>query len=191
MLSYSAIASLDGYTADPEGRFDWPEPDEEVHAAINDLERGVETYLYGRRMYETMLFWETASVDAHSPAVRDFARLWRSADKVVYSRSLESASSARTRIERRFDPGAVRALKEHQDVSVGGPGLAGQAMRAGLVDEYHLFVAPVIVGGGTPVFPEGVRARLEMADELVSRTSASAPPSRRGRGRCRRPRRRP
>jgi dihydrofolate reductase len=165
MLIYSAIASLDGFTADSEGKFDWAEPDEEVHAVVNDLERGIETYLYGRRMYEVMLFWETAPVDGHSPAVRDFAGIWRSADKIVYSGTLQSAPSARTRIERRFDTDAVRALKEHRNVSVGGPDLAGQAIRAGLVDEYHLFVTPVVVGGGTPVFPAGVRGGLELVEE--------------------------
>ncbi|MGW2936562.1 dihydrofolate reductase family protein [Streptomyces sp. NPDC001156] len=136
-----------------------------MHAVVNDLERGIETYLYGRRMYEVMLFWETAPVDGQSPAVRDFAGIWRSADKIVYSGTLQSAPSARTRIERRFDTDSVRALKEHRNVSVGGPDLAGQAIRAGLVDEYHLFVTPVVVGGGTPVFPAGVRAGLELVEE--------------------------
>jgi dihydrofolate reductase len=165
MLVYSAIASLDGYTTDPEGKFDWAEPDEEVFAFINDLERGIGTYLYGRRMYEVMLPWETVSLDRQSPVARDFAEIWRSADKVVYSGSLQTTSSARTRIERGFDPAAVRALKEHGDVSVGGPALAAHAIRAGLVDEYHLFVTPVVVGGGTPVFPEGVRTRLDLVGE--------------------------
>lgn len=165
MLVYSAIASLDGYTADSAGKFDWAEPDEEVHAFVNDLERGIGTYLYGRRMYEVMRFWETVSLDGPSPAIRDYAGIWRSADKVVYSSTLQTTSSARTRIERSFDPDAVRALKEQGDVSVGGPALAAQAIRADLVDEYHLFVTPVVVGGGTPVFPEGVRAKLETTDE--------------------------
>jgi len=165
MLVYSTIASLDGYTADSEGKFDWAEPDEEVHAFINDLERGIGTYLYGRRTYEVMLFWETGSLDGQSPAARDYAGIWRSADKVVYSSTLQTTSSARTRIERSFDLDAVRALKEHGNVSVGGPTLAAEAIRAGLVDEYHLLVTPVVVGGGTPVFPEGVRAKLDIADE--------------------------
>ncbi|MFJ9030457.1 dihydrofolate reductase family protein [Streptomyces sp. NPDC102274] len=165
MLIYSVIASLDGYTADSEGEFGWAEPDEEVHAFVNDLERGTGTYLYGRRMYEVMRYWETASVDGQSSAARDYAGIWRSADKVVYSSTLRAAPSARTRIERRFDPEDVRALKERGNVSVGGPTLAGQAMRAGLVDECHLFVTPIVVGGGTRVFPEGVRARLDMAEE--------------------------
>jgi dihydrofolate reductase len=165
MLVYSTITSLDGYTADAEGKFDWAEPDKEAHAFINDLERGIGTYLYGRRMYETMVYWETVSLDGQPPVVRDFAGIWRSADKVVYSSTLRTASSARTKLERHFDPDAVRALKEQGNVSVGGPTLAAQAMRAGLVDQYHLFVTPVVVGGGTPAFPEGVRDKLELADE--------------------------
>ncbi|GAB3967047.1 dihydrofolate reductase family protein [Actinoallomurus acanthiterrae] len=165
MLVYSAIASLDGYTADSEGRFDWARPDEEVHAFVNDLERGIGTYLYGRRMYEVMLYWETVSLDGPSSAAREYAGIWRSADKIVYSSTLQTVSSERTRIERRFDPDAVRALKEHGNVSVGGPTLAAEAIQAGLVDEYHLFVTPVAVGGGTPVFPQGVRARLDLVDE--------------------------
>ena len=165
MLIYSAIASLDGYTTDAEGKFDWAEPDEEVHAFINDMERGIRTHLYGRRMYETMLFWENVPLEGQSPTMRDYAGIWRSADKVVYSSTLPAASSARTRIERTFDPDAVRALKEHGNVSVGGPTLAAEAIRAGLVDEYHLLVTPVVVGGGTSVFPEGVRAGLDLADE--------------------------
>jgi dihydrofolate reductase len=165
MLVYSTIASLDGYTTDPEGNIDWSAPDEEVLAFINDLERDIGTYLYGRRMYETMVVWETASPEERSPAVRDYIGIWRAADKVVYSSTLRTAPSARTRIERRFDPGAVRTLKEQGNVSVGGPDLAAQAIRAGLVDEYQTFVAPVLVGGGQPVFPEGFRARLELVDE--------------------------
>jgi dihydrofolate reductase len=165
MLIYSVIASLDGYTADTEGKFDWAEPDEEVHAFVNELERGIGTYLYGRRMYETMVYWETVPLDGQSRVVRDFAGMWRAADKVVYSTTLTAASSARTRIEPRFDPEAVRALKQRGDVSVGGPGLAASAIRAGLVDEYHLLVTPVVVGGGTAVFPDGVRAGLDLVDE--------------------------
>ena len=165
VLVYSVITSLDGYTADADGKFDWAAPDEEVFALINDLERGVGTYLYGRRMYEVMLYWETVSLEGQSPAGRDFAALWRSADKIVYSTTLRAASSARTRIEPRFDPEAVRALKRHGDISVGGPGLAAAAIRAGLVDEYQLFVTPVVVGGGTSVFPDGVRAGLDLVDQ--------------------------
>jgi dihydrofolate reductase len=165
MLSYSTIGSLDGYTADAEGGFDWAAPDEEVHAFVNDLERGVGTYLYGRRMYEVMRYWETVPDEAEPPAIRDYAAIWRSADKIVFSTTLETASSARTRIERRLDLDAVRALKSRGDVSVGGPTLAAELIRAGLVDEYHLFLTPVVVGGGTPVFPAGARVRLEMTDE--------------------------
>ena len=165
MLVYSVIASLDGYTADAEGKFDWAEPDEEVHTFVNELERGIGTYLYGRRMYETMVPWETMPLAGQSQPARDFAGIWRAADKVVYSTTLTAASSARTRIEPRFDPAAVRALKQRGDVSVGGPGLAASAIQAGLVDEYHLFVTPVLVGGGTAVFPDGVRAGLDLVDE--------------------------
>jgi dihydrofolate reductase len=165
MLAYSVIASLDGYTADAEGKFDWAEPDEEVFAFVNELEREIGTYLYGRRMYETMVGWETVPLDGQSAAFRDFAGIWRAADKVVYSTTLTAASTVRTRIEPRFDPEAVRALKQRGDVSVGGPGLAASAIRAGLVDEYHLFVTPVVVGGGIAVFPDGVRAGLDLVDE--------------------------
>jgi dihydrofolate reductase len=165
MLIYSTITSLDGYTADADGKFDWAAPDEEVFAFINDLERGVGTYLYGRRMYEVMLYWETVSLEGGSPAGRDFAGIWRSADKIVYSTTLRAAPSARTRIEPRFDPEAVRALKQHGDVSIGGPGVAAAAIRAGLVDEYQLFVTPMVVGGGTSVFPDGARAGLDLVDQ--------------------------
>jgi dihydrofolate reductase len=165
MLVYSMIASLDGYTNDAEGKFDWAEPDEEVLAFVTDRERGIGTYLYGRRMYETMLYWENVSLADQSPLDRDWAEMWRSADKVVYSTTLKAASSARTRIEPRFDPAAVRAMRQHGDVSVGGPGLAASAIRAGLVDEYEVYVTPVVVGGGTAVFPDGVRARLDLVDQ--------------------------
>jgi dihydrofolate reductase len=165
MLIYSAIASLDGYVEDARGKFDWAAPDEEVHAFVNELERPIGTYLYGRRMYETMSAWET--IDDDHPVMRDYAELWRAAEKVVYSRSLESPSSARTRIERDFDAAAVRQLKEtaHDDISIGGPELAGQAIEAGLVDEYHVILVPVLVGGGKRVFPDRVRAELELLDE--------------------------
>jgi dihydrofolate reductase len=149
-LIYSAIASLDGYVEDEQGTFDWAAPDDEVLAAVNDLERPIGTYLYGRRMYETMVFWETASTGAdQSAGVRDFAELWRVAEKVVYSRTLQTVTSARTRIERDFDPGAVRKLKQTSvsDITVGGAELAGQALAAGLVDECHLFLNPILVGG--------------------------------------------
>jgi dihydrofolate reductase len=164
-LIYSAIASLDGYVEDGQGGFEWAEPDEEVHTFVNDLERPVGTYLYGRRMYETMLYWETAPTDG-SPVVRDFTDIWRQADKVVYSRTLDSASSARTRIERSFEPEAVRRLKvsARLDLAVGGAELAGQAMAAGLVDELHLFVVPVVVGGGKHWLSGGFRLNLELVD---------------------------
>ena len=165
MLIYSVIASLDLYTVDAEGKFDWAEPDEEVFAFVNDMERGIGTYLYGRRMYETMRSWETLPLAGQSRLMTDFAGIWRAADKVVYSTTLRDPSTARTRIEPRFDAEAVRALKEHGDVSVGGPGLAASAIRAGLVDEYHLLLTPVVVGGGTAVFPAGVRAGLDLVDQ--------------------------
>jgi dihydrofolate reductase len=167
-LIYSAITSLDGYVADEHGNFDWSAPDEEVHAFVNDLERPVGTYLYGRRMYDVMRYWETAPTSGdESPAVRDFAGIWQAADKIVYSRTLEAVSSAKTRLERDFDPEAVRQLKASadRDLSVGGPSLAGQALEAGLVDEIHLFLNPVLVGGGNPALPDGVPAQLELLDE--------------------------
>ena len=166
-LVYSAITSLDGYTADDNGDFEWGAPDSEVLTFINDLERGFGTYLYGRRMYETMVYWETFDATGDQPPdVRDFAELWRAAAKVVYSRTLEAATSARTRIERAFDPGAVLQMKETagHDMSVGGSDLASQAMGAGLVDEIHLFLTPVTVGGGTPALPDHFRSNLELLD---------------------------
>jgi dihydrofolate reductase len=167
-LIYSAIASLDGYVEDERGRFDWAAPDDEVHAFVNDLERPIGTYLYGRRMYETMVFWETASTGAGSSAViLDFAVIWRAAQKIVYSRKLQTVSSARTRIERGFDSGAIRRLKEtsEADITIGGAELAGQAIAAGLVDECHLFLVPVMVGGGKRALPGNIRAQLELLDE--------------------------
>jgi dihydrofolate reductase len=166
-LIYAALMSLDGYVADEDGRFDWAEPDEEVHAFINDLERPVGTHLYGRRMYEVLVAWETVSLDDQPDVFRDFAGIWRAADKIVYSRTLEQASSARTRIEREFDPSAVAELKTQAgaDLAIGGPELAGHAFAAGLVDEVHLFLAPIVVGGGTPALPDGVRLELELLDE--------------------------
>jgi dihydrofolate reductase len=164
-LVYSSLASLDGYVADENGDWHWARPDEEVHTAVNELERGIGTYLYGRRMYEVLVAWETA--DFAEDALRDYAGIWRDADKVVYSRTLETVASARTRIERDFDPRAVAQMKAaaDRDLSVGGPGLAGQAIRAGLVDECHLFLAPVVVGGGTRALPDGARVELELLDE--------------------------
>ena len=166
-LIYAAIASLDGYVEDEEGKFEWATPDEEVHAFANDLERPIGTYLYGRRMYETMVFWETAGGDDEPTVFRDYAEIWRAADKIVYSRQLETASSARTRIEREFDPDQVRRLKEASgsDIAIGGAELAGQAFRAGLVDECHLLLCPVVVGGGKRALPDSVKARLELLDE--------------------------
>jgi dihydrofolate reductase len=167
-LIYSAIASLDGYVEDEHGSFDWAAPDDEVHAFVNELERPIGTYLYGRRMYETMVFWETANAGAGSSAVsRDFAVIWRAAEKIVYSRTLQTVSSARTRIEHRFDPDAIRGLKEisEANISIGGAELAGQAIAAGLVDECNLFLGPVIVGGGKRALPDNVRAQLELLDE--------------------------
>jgi dihydrofolate reductase len=167
-LLFSAIASLDGYMADEHGNFDWAAPDEELHRFVNELERPVGTYLYGRRMYEVMLAWETMPTSADQPLVmRDFAEIWRGAEKIVYSTSLEAASSARTRIERSFDPEAVRRLKARteSDITIGGPGLAGQALTAGLVDELHLLVSPTVVGGGRRVLPDGLRLDLELLDE--------------------------
>lgn len=166
MLIYSAIVSLDGYTADDEGQFGWAEPDEEVLAFLNDLERPVGTHLYGRRMYEVMRYWENPDLAGQSAAGRDYAGIWQSADKIVYSTSLPGPSTARTRIERSFDPEAIRTLKQHGDVSIGGPTLAAHAIRAGLVDEYQFFVTPVTVGGGTPALPlGGGKAFLDLADE--------------------------
>jgi dihydrofolate reductase len=167
-LIYSAIMSLDGYVADEEGNFDWAEPDDEVHAFVNDLERPIGTYLYGRRMYEVMTYWETAhTVPDQPPVILDYAQIWQAADKVVYSTTLEEASTARTRIEREFDPDAVRRMKAtaERDISIGGPTLAARAIVAGLVDELHLFVAPVVVGGGTRSLPDDVRWDLDLTDE--------------------------
>ena len=164
-LNYTAMMSLDGYVADADGNFDWAEPDEDVHRFVNDLERPIGTYLFGRRMYEVMVAWET--IDDDEPTIRDYTQIWRAADKVVFSRSLESVSSARTRIERDFDPDAVRLMKGSaaRDLGVGGPELAGQAFKAGLVDEVGLFISPVVVGGGTRALPDGVRLTLELVDE--------------------------
>jgi len=167
-LIYSAIASLDGYVADEEGNFDWAAPDEEVHAFVNDLERPVGTYLYGRRMYDVMAFWETAHTLAdESPVFKDFTEIWQAADKIVFSKTLESVSTSKTRLEREFDPAAIRELKASQgrDISVGGPELAAVALKAGLVDECHLFLTPILVGGGNPAFPNDVRVQLELLDE--------------------------
>jgi dihydrofolate reductase len=167
-LIYSAITSLDGYVEDADGGIDWAAPDDEVHAFVNDLERSVGTYLYGRKMYEAMLYWETAHTLADQPAVaREFTEVWQAADKIVYSKTLDASASARTRIERDFDADAVRRLKASAgaDMTVGGAGLAAQALQAGLVDELHLFVLPVTVGGGKRALPDHVRLDLELRDE--------------------------
>ena len=166
-LIYSAITSLDGYVADEHGNFDWAAPDDEVHSFVNDLERPIGTYLYGRRMYETMVSWETAHTVADQPTVgRDFAEIWQAAEKVVYSTTLEQPSSACTRIERTFDPEAVRQMKAAatHDMTVGGPDLAAQAIAAGLVDEYQLFVTPVVVGGGHPSLPDNALVSLALVN---------------------------
>src|SRR3954471_8912209 len=167
-LIYSAITSLDGYVADDNGNFDWAEPDEEVHSYVNDLERRVGTYLYGRHMYEVMADWETTLTRTDQPrVVQDFAEIWHAADKIVYSKTLETVSTARTRIERDFGPEALRQFKgsQERDISVGGPALAAQAIKAGLVDEFHLFITPVVIGGGKQSLPRNVRAELELLDE--------------------------
>ena len=161
MLIYSAICSLDGYIEDEDGKFDWARPSDEVHAFVNEQERPIGTYLYGRRMYETMVAWET--IDDPDPVMRDYAQIWRAADKVVYSRTLEAVASERTRIEREFDPEVVRAIEG--EVSIGGPELAAQGIATGLVDEIHLYVNPVIVGGGKPALPRGARLDLKLLDE--------------------------
>ena len=167
-LIYSAISSLDGYIEDTDGNFDWAMPDEEVHKFINDLERAAGTYLYGRRMYETMTVWETdPDLAADSPLTQDFAEIWQAANKIVYSKTLETASTRKTQIERNFDPEAIQKLKEtsQHDIVIGGPELAAQAFRAGLIDECHLFITPIIVGGGKQSLPEGVRLELELLQE--------------------------
>jgi dihydrofolate reductase len=166
-LVYSALASLDGYVADANGNFDWAAPDEEVHAFVNELERPIGTYLYGRRMYEVMAVWETLPLEDEPAVMRDFAELWRAAEKVVYSRTLESVATPKTRLERDFDPEAVRRLKDAaaSDIGVGGAELAGHALAAGVVDELHLFLSPIVVGGGTRALPGGVRLALALLDE--------------------------
>ena len=167
-LIYMAIASLDGYVTDEDGDFEWAKPDEEVHAFVNDLERPIGTHLYGRRLYEVMTGWETMhTLPDQTPQTLDFAAIWQAAEKVVYSRTLETLSSARTRIERDFAPAAVGQMKAEadRDISIGGATLAGEAIRAGLVDELHLIVNPIVVGGGTPSLPDGVRWELDLLDE--------------------------
>lgn len=167
-LVYSTITSLDGYVADEDGNFSWAEPDEEVHRAVNDLERSVGTYLYGRRMYEVMSYWETVLASGQHPRfVEEYAQIWQSAEKIVYSKSLPTPSTQRTTIEREFDPQMVRQMKAsaRRDVSVGGPDLAAQALNAGLIDECHLFISPVVVGAGHRAMPAGLRFRAELLNE--------------------------
>ena len=164
-LIYTSLASLDGYIADAKGNFDWAEPDEEVHAFVNDIDRSVGTYLLGRRMYEVLAVWDTIQDD--HPAIADFAAIWRSIDKIVYSSTLQSVSTARTRLERTFDPDAVAAMKASadRDLSIGGPTLAARAIAAGLVDVWNLFLSPVVVGGGTSAFPAGSSVELTLEEE--------------------------
>ena len=167
-LTFSALASLDGYVADREGKFGWAMPDEEIHAAVNDLERQVGTHLYGRRMYEVLQAWETMDTGPGEPQViRDYAEIWRAAEKVVYSRTLEEVSSSKTRIEREFVPEAIRELKSSAsaDLAIGGPTLAAEAFAAGLVDECNLFLFPVLVGEGKAALPSGLRVELELLGE--------------------------
>jgi dihydrofolate reductase len=166
-LIYSALASLDGYVADENGNFDWAMPDEEVHAFVNDLERNIGTHLYGRRMYEVMKVWESDEILKGQPAeMRDYAEVWRAAEKIVFSRSLEAVETSRTRLERTFEPGAIQELKvsEQRDVSIGGSELAGQALEVGLVDEVHLLLSPVVVGAGKPALPVHSQIPLELQE---------------------------
>jgi dihydrofolate reductase len=167
-LIFAAITSVDGYVADADGNFDWSMPSEEVHRFVNNLEAGIGTYLYGRRMYEVMRYWETASTgNGEQSAEQEFAKLWLRADKIIYSRSLDEVSTASTRLEREFDPEAIRQMKadETRDIAVSGPTLAAEALRHGLVDECHLFLSPIVVGGGTPALPDNVWLQLQLLDE--------------------------
>jgi dihydrofolate reductase len=167
-LIYDATISLDGYVADEAGNFDWVEPDEEMQAFVNDRERQIGTYLFGRKMYETMAVWETPDVIPHlTPVMVEYAPIWQAAEKIVYSTTLQTVSTAKTRIERRFEPELVRELKAGatRNIAVGGPALAAHAIRAGLVDEYHLLIAPIIAGGGNPYLPGKVPVKLELLDE--------------------------
>ena len=167
-LIFLAIQSLDGYIEDEQGKFDWARPDQEVHRFVNDLIRPVGTYLYGRRMYETMQGWETQyGLAPDPPWTQDFAQIWRAADKVVYSRTLKQVSTPKTRLERTFDVDAIREMKARAErgLAIGGPGLAANAFRAGLIDEIHLLIAPRIVGGGKPSFPDELDLKLQLIDE--------------------------
>ncbi len=167
-LIYSMITSLDGYVSDPDGNFGWGAPEEESHTFVNEQSRSIGTYLYGRRMYETMVYWETAhTLPDQPPFIQEYARIWQATDKIVYSRTLNEVASERTRLERSFDPDALRTLKAESDldITIDGPHLAAEAIRAELVDEYQLFVGPAIFGGGNPFFPDDVRVDLELLDE--------------------------
>ena len=167
-LIYATITSLDGYVADENGDFAWGEPNEEMHKFVNNLEQTIGTYLYGRRMYEVMVVWETMHALPDQPGyILEYSEIWRDTDKIVYSKTLEGASSSRTRIEREFDPEAIRQMKmqAERDISVAGPELAAQALAAGLVDEIHRFVSPVVVGGGNQSLPDDLRLNLELLDE--------------------------
>ena len=169
-LIYSMIQSLDGYVADAAGKFDWAEPDEQVHSFANELQRTVDMNLYGRRMYEVMSAWETLGTLGDEPAyIAEFGELWRASDKVIYSTTLDAVCTARTRIVREFEPNAIRRMKDEVggDISIGGPGLAAQAIAAGLVDAYQLFVVPVVVGGGTRCLPDGIRLNLQLVDQRL------------------------
>jgi dihydrofolate reductase len=167
-LIYSAITSLDGYVADAQGKFEWGAPDEEVHRFVNHRVRPAGTYLYGRRMYEVLAYWETVDPRGDQPAfMREFAEIWQAPDKIVYSGTLEHVSTARTRIERSFEPKTIEAFKaaSERDLTVGGPELARQALAARLVDELQLIVAPVVVGGAIRWLAEDLRLELELVDE--------------------------
>ena len=167
-LIYVANMSLDGYTEDKEGKFDWTDPNEEVFRFITNLVRATGTHLYGRRMYQTMMVWETEpQLAAESPLSRDFAEIWQAADKIVYSGTLETISTRKTQLEQTFDPEAIRQLKEsvEHDILIGGPELAAHAFRSGLIDECHLFIIPIIVGGGKQALPDNVRLELQLLEE--------------------------
>jgi len=166
-LSYFSITSLDGYIADETGAFDWSMPDEEVHRFVNEQQRPIGTYLYGRRVYEVMVAWETIELAQEPEVMQDYARIWRAADKVVYSSTLPEVTTARTRLERRFDPDVVRRLKSEseRDLAIGGAQLAATALQHGVVDEIHQLLSPVVVGGGKRFLPDHLRLRLTLLDE--------------------------
>lgn len=167
-LIYTTNVSLDSYIEDRDGKFDWTDPSDEVFQFITNLIRSDGMHLYGRRTYENMMVWETdPGLAAQSPLYHDFAQVWQAADKIVYSRTLETASTRKTKIERIFDPEAIRQLKENagQDIHIGGAELAAHAFRAGLIDECHLFIKPIILGGGKAALPHNIRLGLELLDE--------------------------